>query len=127
MGVCGRTGSGKSAAGWVVGETLLDRRYVQLDVCCSWRRYRATGDKKYLDRMRRRCVVSGQTATAEWAVLSCADVKYFWGPWGWMVARGCGDVTVAAGEHPIGRDHEGFTMMMSSLLKYQGKDGIGGS
>jgi len=85
--------------------------------------YRATGDKKYLDR----------DATEWWLISTsyAANGLFYHAPMCLLLGRGDGWVAPACGmlrSLPLiircVLDHEGYKIMMASLLQYQGKDGM---
>ena len=89
--------------------------------------YRATGEKKYLDRAALEMAAYLDKLQKPNGLFQHAlDVPFFWG-------RGDGWVAVGMAEllRDLPKDHpqrarilSGYKLMMSSLLKYQGKDGM---
>jgi unsaturated rhamnogalacturonyl hydrolase len=89
--------------------------------------YRATGDKKYLDRDAVEMVAYlDKLQQPNGLFYHAPDVPFYWG-------RGDGWVAVGMAEmlRDLPQDHpqrkrilQGYNLMMSALLKYQGKDGM---
>src|SRR5882757_1041663 len=89
--------------------------------------YRATGDKKYLDRDAVEMVAYlDKLQQPNGLFYHAPDVPFYWG-------RGDGWVAVGMAEmlRDLPQDHpqrkrilESYRLMMSALLKYQGKDGM---
>jgi unsaturated rhamnogalacturonyl hydrolase len=89
--------------------------------------YRATGDKKYLDRDAAEMVAYlDKLQQPNGLFYHAPDVPFYWG-------RGDGWVAVGMAEilRDLPEDHpqrkrilESYRLMMSALLKYQGKDGM---
>ena len=89
--------------------------------------YRATGEKKYLDRAALEMAAYLDKLQKPNGLFQHAlDVPFFWG-------RGDGWVAVGMAEllRDLPKDHpqharilSGYKLMMASLLKYQGKDGM---
>jgi rhamnogalacturonyl hydrolase YesR len=89
--------------------------------------YRASGDRKYLDR-------SAQEMVSYIDKLQCAnglfyhapDVPFFWGRGdGWVAAGMAEMLRDLPAHHPQrARILKGYKAMMAALLKYQGKDGM---
>jgi len=89
--------------------------------------YRATGDKKYLDRDAKEMVsYLDKLQQPNGLFYHAPDVKYFWGRGDGWVAAGMAEMLSELPEnHPDrARIMKGYKLMMSSLLKYQGKDGM---
>jgi unsaturated rhamnogalacturonyl hydrolase len=89
--------------------------------------YRATGDKKYLDRDAKEMVsYLDKLQQPNGLFYHAPDVKYFWGRGDGWVAAGMAEMLRSLPEnHPDrARIMKGYKLMMSSLLKYQGKDGM---
>jgi len=89
--------------------------------------YRATGDKKYLDRDAKEMVAYlDKLQQPNGLFYHAPDVKYFWGRGdGWVAAGMAEMLTELPENHPDRtRIMKGYKLMMSSLLKYQGKDGM---
>ncbi|HEY0162566.1 MAG TPA: glycoside hydrolase family 88 protein [Edaphobacter sp.] len=89
--------------------------------------YRATGDKKYLDRDAKEMVVYlDKLQQPNGLFYHAPDVKYFWGRGDGWVSAGMAEMLSDLPEnHPDrARIMQGYKLMMSSLLKYQGKDGM---
>jgi rhamnogalacturonyl hydrolase YesR len=89
--------------------------------------YRATGDKKYLDRdAREMSAYLDKLQQPNGLFYHAPDVKYFWGRGdGWVSAGMAEMLSELPANHPErARIMKGYKLMMSSLLKYQGKDGM---
>src|ERR1700728_1672877 len=89
--------------------------------------YRATGDKKYLDRVAKEMVsYLDKLQQPNGLFYHAPDVKYFWGRGdGWFAAGMAEMLRTLPENHPDrARILKGYKLMMSSLLKYQGKDGM---
>lgn len=89
--------------------------------------YRATGDKKYLDRDAREMVAYlNKLQQPNGLFYHAPDVKYFWGRGDGWVAAGMAEMLTSLPEnHPDrARILKGYRLMMRGLLKYQGKDGM---
>lgn len=89
--------------------------------------YRATGDKKYLDRDAKEMVAYlDKLQQPNGLFYHAPDVKYFWGRGDGWVAAGMAEMLRSLPEnHPDrARILKGYRLMMSGLLKYQGKDGM---
>jgi unsaturated rhamnogalacturonyl hydrolase len=89
--------------------------------------YRATGDKKYLDRDAKEMVSYLDKLQQQNGLFYHApDVKYFWGRGDGWVAAGMAEMLRSLPEnHPDrARILKGYRQMMSALLQYQGKDGM---
>ena len=89
--------------------------------------YRATGEQKYVDRAAREMVVYLDSLQQPNGLFYHApDVPFFWGRGnGWMAA-GMSELLRSLPDHNPDweRIMEGYRTMMSSLLKYQGDDGM---
>jgi len=89
--------------------------------------YRATGDKKYLDRDAKEMVsYLDKLQQPNGLFFHADDVHYFWGRGdGWVAAGMAEMLRTLPADHP---DHarilKGYQLMMASLLKYQAKDGM---
>ncbi len=89
--------------------------------------YRATGDKKYLDRDAREMVsYLDKLQQPNGLFFHAPDVPFFWGRGDGWVAAGMAEMLRTLPEnHPQhARILKGYRLMMSALLKYQGKDGM---
>ncbi len=89
--------------------------------------YRASGDRKYLDRVTKEMVsYLDKLQQPNGLFFHAPDVKYFWGRGDGWVAAGMAEVLSELPEnHPDrARIMKGYRLMMASLLKYQGKDGM---
>ena len=89
--------------------------------------YRATGDKKYLDRDAKEMAAYLDTLQQPNGLFFHApDVKYYWGRGDGWVAAGMAEMLSELPEnHPQrARILKGYKLMMAALLKYQGKDGM---
>jgi rhamnogalacturonyl hydrolase YesR len=89
--------------------------------------YRATGDKKYLDRDAKEMVAYlDKLQQPNGLFFHAPDVKYFWGRGdGWIAAGMAEMLSTLPENHPDrARIMQGYKLMMSALLKYQGKDGM---
>jgi unsaturated rhamnogalacturonyl hydrolase len=89
--------------------------------------YRATGDRKYLDRDAKEMVAYlDKLQQPNGLFYHAPDVKYFWGRGDGWVAAGMAEMLRSLPEdHPDrARILRGYKLMMSGLLKYQGKDGM---
>lgn len=89
--------------------------------------YRATGDRKYLDRDAKEMVsYLDKLQQPNGLFYHAPDVKYFWGRGDGWVAAGMAEMLRTLPEnHPDrARILKGYRLMMSALLKYQGKDGM---
>ena len=89
--------------------------------------YRATGDKKYLDRdAKEMAAYLDKLQQPNGLFYHAPDVPFFWGRGDGWVAAGMAEML-----HELPKDHpqrarimKGYKAMMASLLKYQGKDGM---
>jgi unsaturated rhamnogalacturonyl hydrolase len=89
--------------------------------------YRATGDRKYLDRDAKEMVAYlDKLQQPNGLFYHAPDVKYFWGRGdGWVAAGMAEMLRTLPEDHPDrARILRGYKLMMSGLLKYQGKDGM---
>jgi unsaturated rhamnogalacturonyl hydrolase len=89
--------------------------------------YRATGDTVYINRAAREMVLYLDTLQKENGLFYHApDVPFFWGRGdGWM-AVGMSELlrSLPKNNPNYNRIMKGYKLMMASLLKYQGKDGM---
>jgi len=89
--------------------------------------YRATGDRKYIDRAAMEMVAYlDELQKPNGLFYHAPDVPFFWGRGdGWMAA-GMSELLRSLPEnHPHrARIMEGYKKMMAALLKYQGDDGM---
>ncbi|MCU1321466.1 MAG: glycosyl hydrolase family 88 [Acidobacteriaceae bacterium] len=89
--------------------------------------YRATGDKKYLDRDAKEMVAYlDKLQQPNGLFFHAPDVKYYWGRGDGWVAAGMAEVLSELPENHLQRARilKGYKLMMAALLKYQGKDGM---
>ena len=89
--------------------------------------YRATGDKKYLDRDAKEMVAYLDALQQPNGLFFHApDVKYYWGRGdGWFAAGMAEVLSELPTDHPLRpRIMKGYRLMMAGLLKYQAKDGM---
>ena len=89
--------------------------------------YRATGDRKYLDRDAHEMVVYlDRLQQPNGLFYHAPDVKYFWGRGdGWFAAGMAEMLRTLPANHPDRRRiMAGYKLMMAVLLKYQGADGM---
>jgi rhamnogalacturonyl hydrolase YesR len=89
--------------------------------------YRATGDKKYLDRDANEMVsYLDKLQQANGLFFHAPDVRFYWGRGDGWVAAGMAEMLRTLPEnHPQrARIMKGYKLMMEALLKYQGKDGM---
>jgi rhamnogalacturonyl hydrolase YesR len=89
--------------------------------------YRATGDKKYLDRDAAEMVAYlDKLQQPNGLFYHAADVPYFWGRGdGWVAAGMAEMLRDLPADHPLRpRIMKGYKVMMASLLQYQGTDGM---
>jgi unsaturated rhamnogalacturonyl hydrolase len=89
--------------------------------------YRATGDKKYIDRAAKEMVIYLDSLQQPNGLFYHApDVPFFWGRGdGWMAAGMSELLRSLPKDHPDRpRIMKGYKAMMSSLLKYQAEDGM---
>lgn len=89
--------------------------------------YRATGDHKYLDRAAHEAVAYlDKLQQPNGLFFHAPDVPFFWSRGnGWFAAGMTEMLRDLPKDHPDrARILQGYRTMMSSLLKYQGKDGM---
>jgi rhamnogalacturonyl hydrolase YesR len=89
--------------------------------------YRATGDRKYLDRDAHEMVsYLDRLQQPNGLFFHAPDVKYFWGRGdGWFAAGMAEMLRTLPADHPDRpRILAGYKLMMAALLKYQGADGM---
>jgi len=89
--------------------------------------YRATGDRKYLDRDALEMVsYLDKLQQPNGLFFHAPDVKFFWGRGdGWVAAGMAEMLRDLPADHPQrARIMKGYKLMMAALLKYQGKDGM---
>ena len=89
--------------------------------------YRATGDKKYLDRDAKEMVsYLDKLQEPNGLFYHAPDVPFFWGRGdGWVAAGMAEMLRDLPADHPQRtRILKGYRTMMAALLKYQGKDGM---
>ncbi len=89
--------------------------------------YRATGDKKYLDRDATEMVAYlDKLQQPNGLFYHATDVPFFWGRGdGWVAAGMAEMLRTLPADHPLRpRIMKGYKLMMESLLRYQGKDGM---
>jgi unsaturated rhamnogalacturonyl hydrolase len=89
--------------------------------------YRATGDKKYLDRdANEMAAYLDKLQQPNGLFYHAPDVPFFWGRGDGWVAAGMAEMLSSLPEdHPQrARIMKGYKMMMAALLRYQGKDGM---
>jgi rhamnogalacturonyl hydrolase YesR len=89
--------------------------------------YRATGDRKYLDRDAHEMVVYlDRLQQPNGLFYHAPDVMYFWGRGdGWFAAGMAEMLRTLPADHPDRpRIMSGYKLMMAALLKYQGLDGM---
>jgi rhamnogalacturonyl hydrolase YesR len=89
--------------------------------------YRATGDRKYLDRDAHEMVAYlDKLQQPNGLFFHAPDVKYFWGRGdGWFAAGMAEMLRTLPADHPDRpRILKGYKLMMAALLKYQGADGM---
>ena len=89
--------------------------------------YRATGDKKYLDRdANEMAAYLDKLQQPNGLFYHAPDVPFFWGRGdGWVAAGMAETLRDLPANHPQrARIMKGYKLMMASLLKYQGKDGM---
>ena len=88
--------------------------------------YRATGDKKYLDRDAKEMVAYlDKLQQPNGLFYHAPDVKYFWGRGDGWVAAGMAEMLRSLPQDNPNRAHilESYRKMMKALLQYQAKDG----
>jgi len=89
--------------------------------------YRATGDKKYLDRdALEMASYLDKLQQPNGLFFHAPDVPFFWGRGDGWVAAGMAEILrdLPANHPQRARIMQGYKLMMSALLKYQGKDGM---
>jgi unsaturated rhamnogalacturonyl hydrolase len=89
--------------------------------------FRATGDKKYLDRNALEMTAYlNKLQQPNGLFYHAPDVPFFWGRGdGWVAAGMAEMLRDLPAEHPQrARIMKGYKTMMAALLKYQGKDGM---
>jgi unsaturated rhamnogalacturonyl hydrolase len=89
--------------------------------------YRATGDRKYLDRDAKEMVsYLDKLQQPNGLFYHATDVPFYWGRGdGWVAAGMAEMLRELPPDHPQrARILEGYALMMNALLKYQGKDGM---
>ena len=89
--------------------------------------YRATGDRKYLDRdAKEMAAYLDKLQQANGLFYHAPDVPFFWGRGdGWVAAGMAEMLRELPADHPQrARILDGYRKMMAGLLKYQGKDGM---
>ena len=89
--------------------------------------YRATTDKRYLDRAALEMVAYlDKLQQPNGLFFHAPDVQFFWGRGdGWVAAGMAEMLRDLPKDHPQrARILKGYTTMMAALLKYQGKDGM---
>ena len=89
--------------------------------------WRATGDRKYLDRDALEMVsYLDKLQQPNGLFYHAADVPFFWGRGdGWVAAGMAEMLRSLPADHPQrARILKGYQAMMAALLKYQGKDGM---
>lgn len=89
--------------------------------------FRATGDRKYLDRDAKEMVAYlDKLQQPNGLFFHAEDVPFYWGRGdGWVAAGMTEMLRTLPADHPQrARILDGYRKMMASLLKYQGKDGM---
>src|SRR5579859_2065602 len=89
--------------------------------------HRATGDKKYLDRDANEMVAYlDKLQQPNGLFYHAPDVPFFWGRGdGWVAAGMAEMLRELPADHPQrARIMKGYKLMMDSLLRFQGKDGM---
>lgn len=89
--------------------------------------YRATGDKKYLDRAAKTEVAYlDKLQQPNGLFFHAPDAQFYWGRGnGWEAAGMTELLSSLPKDHPLrARIMKGYLTMMASLLKYQGEDGL---
>jgi rhamnogalacturonyl hydrolase YesR len=89
--------------------------------------YRATGDRKYLDRDAKEMVAYlDKLQQPNGLFFHAPDVQFFWGRGdGWVAAGMAEMLRSLPADHPLRpRILKGYRLMMAGLLKFQGKDGM---
>jgi rhamnogalacturonyl hydrolase YesR len=91
--------------------------------------YRATGDRKYLDRDAREMVAYlDRLQQPNGLFFHAEDVPFYWGRGdGWFAAGMAEMLTTLPADHPQrARILQGYRKMMAALVKFQHKDGMWG-
>ena len=89
--------------------------------------YRATGDRKYLDRDAKEMVAYlDKLQQPNGLFFHAPDVQFYWGRGdGWVAAGMAEMLRSLPADHPQrARILKGYRLMMAGLLQYQGKDGM---
>lgn len=89
--------------------------------------YRATGDRKYLDRDAKEMVAYlDKLQQPNGLFYHAPDVPFFWGRGdGWVAAGMAEMLSTLPADHPDrARIMQGYKLMMAALLKYQAADGM---
>src|ERR1043165_8284914 len=89
--------------------------------------YRATKDKKYLDRAALEMVTYlDKLQQPNGLFYHAPDVPFFWGRGDGWVAAGMTEMLrdLPADHHQRARILKGYKSVMAALLQYQGKDGM---
>lgn len=89
--------------------------------------YRATGDKKYLERAAKTMVAYlDKLQQPNGLFFHAPDAQFYWGRGNGWQAAGMSELLISLPKnHPLRpRIVEGYNKMMESLLKYQGADGL---
>lgn len=89
--------------------------------------YRATGDRKYLDRDANEMVAYlDKLQQPNGLFYHAPDVPFYWGRGDGWVAAGMAEMLRTLPEHHPQRARilHGYKLMMAALLQYQGKDGM---
>jgi unsaturated rhamnogalacturonyl hydrolase len=89
--------------------------------------YRATGDRKYLDRDAKEMVsYLDKLQQPNGLFYHAPDVPFFWGRGDGWVAAGMSEMLLSLpADHPNrARIMQGYKLMMAALLKYQATDGM---
>ena len=116
----------KPDAAGLSGETRFWIDDMYMLVILQLEAFRATGDRKYLDRTAKEMVAYlDKLQQPNGLFYHAPDVPFFWGRGdGWMAAGMSEVLRSLPADHPERpRILEGYRKMMSALLKYQGKDG----
>jgi len=89
--------------------------------------YRATGDKKYLERAAKTMVAYlDKLQQPNGLFFHAPDAQFYWGRGNGWQAAGMSELLLSLPkDHPLRpRIMKGYQTMMASLLKYQGEDGL---
>jgi rhamnogalacturonyl hydrolase YesR len=89
--------------------------------------YRATGDKKYLERAAKTMVAYlDKLQQPNGLFFHAPDAQFYWGRGNGWQAAGMSELLISLPKnHPLRpRIIQGYNKMMESLLKYQGEDGL---